>query len=82
MVITAVIALGIDQGSTRRCAPRGAKPVTLLIASIGVTLMIQGLIRLFFGRHLRALQIETERQGASTSSRSAAATSCSPSRSC
>ena len=28
---------------------RGAKPVTLLIASIGVTLMIQGLIRLFFG---------------------------------
>ena len=28
---------------------RGAKPVTLLIASIGVTLMLQGLIRLFFG---------------------------------
>ena len=28
---------------------RGAKPVILLIASIGVTLMVQGLIRLFFG---------------------------------
>src|SRR5690606_28020835 len=28
---------------------RGAKPVTLLIASIGVTMMIQGLVRLFFG---------------------------------
>src|SRR5262249_4258302 len=28
---------------------RGARPVTLLIASIGVTMMIQGAIRLFFG---------------------------------
>ena len=34
---------------------RGAKPVTLLIASIGVTLMIQGLIRLFFGSGSYAL---------------------------
>lgn len=49
MVIAAVIALGIDKGFYAPLRQRGAKPVTLLIASIGVTLIIQGLIRLFFG---------------------------------
>ncbi|KKB11019.1 branched-chain amino acid ABC transporter permease [Devosia geojensis] len=49
MVIAAVLALGIDKGFYAPLRARGAKPVTLLIASIGVTLMIQGLIRLFFG---------------------------------
>jgi branched-chain amino acid transport system permease protein len=47
--ITAGIALLIDRLCYRPLRERGAKPVTLLIASIGVTLMIQGLIRLFFG---------------------------------
>ncbi len=49
MVIAAVIALGIDKGFYAPLRRRGAKPVTLLIASIGVTMIIQGLIRLFFG---------------------------------
>lgn len=49
VVITAAIALGIDKAFYAPLRARGAKPVTLLIASIGVTLMIQGLIRLFFG---------------------------------
>jgi len=49
MAIAAVIALGIDKGFYAPLRKRGARPVTLLIASIGVTLMIQGLIRLFFG---------------------------------
>ena len=49
MVLAAVLALGIDKGFYAPLRKRGAKPVTLLIASIGVTLMIQGLIRLFFG---------------------------------
>lgn len=49
MVLGAVFALGIDKGFYAPLRKRGAKPVTLLIASIGVTLMIQGLIRLFFG---------------------------------
>jgi branched-chain amino acid transport system permease protein len=47
--ITAVLALLIDRGFYQPLRSRGAKPVTLLIGSIGVTLMIQGLIRLFFG---------------------------------
>lgn len=49
MAITAVVALGIDRGFYAPLRARGAKPVTLLIASIGATLMMQGLIRLFFG---------------------------------
>lgn len=49
MVITALIALGIDRALYAPLRARGAKPVTLLIASIGATLMIQGLVRLFFG---------------------------------
>ncbi len=49
MIIAAIFALGIDKGFYAPLRARGAKPVTLLIASIGVTLMIQGLIRLIFG---------------------------------
>jgi branched-chain amino acid transport system permease protein len=49
MVITAVIALGFDKAFYAPLRRRGARPVTLLIASIGVTLMIQGIVRLFFG---------------------------------
>jgi branched-chain amino acid transport system permease protein len=49
MLISVALALGIDKGFYAPLRKRGAKPVTLLIASIGVTLMIQGLIRLFFG---------------------------------
>lgn len=49
MVIAAGLALGIDKAFYAPLRARGARPVTLLIASIGVTLMIQGLIRLFFG---------------------------------
>jgi len=49
MVLSAIFALGVDKGFYAPLRKRGAKPVTLLIASIGVTLMVQGLIRLFFG---------------------------------
>jgi branched-chain amino acid transport system permease protein len=49
MVITCIIALGFDKVFYAPLRKRGARPVTLLIASIGVTLIIQGLIRLFFG---------------------------------
>ncbi len=53
MIITALIALGLDKAFYAPLRLRGARPVTLLIASIGVTLMIQGLIRLFFGTKTR-----------------------------
>lgn len=54
MAVTAALALGIDKGFYAPLRARGAKPVTLLIASIGVTMMIQGLIRLFFGTGTRS----------------------------
>ena len=49
MILAAVIALGLDKGFYAPLRKRGARPVTMLIASIGVTLIIQGMIRLFFG---------------------------------
>ena len=49
MVLTAIIALGLDRAFYAPLRKRGAKPVILLIASIGVTLMLQGVVRLFFG---------------------------------
>ena len=49
MILTIGVALGIDRTIYAPLRKRGARPVTLLIASIGVTLMLQGLIRLFFG---------------------------------
>jgi branched-chain amino acid transport system permease protein len=49
MIITCVVALAIDRTIYAPLRRRGARPVTLLIASIGATLMIQGLVRLFFG---------------------------------
>jgi branched-chain amino acid transport system permease protein len=55
MVLTAIIALGIDKGFYAPLRARGAKPVTLLIASIGVTLMLQGLIRLVFGSGTKSI---------------------------
>jgi len=54
MVIAAFLALGIDKGFYAPLRERGAKPVTMLIASIGVTLMIQGLLRLIFGSGTRS----------------------------
>jgi branched-chain amino acid transport system permease protein len=53
--ITAFLAYLIDRAAYRPLRAQGAKPVTLLIASIGVTLMIQGLIRLFFGVGTRSM---------------------------
>lgn len=53
MAITAIIALGFDKLFYAPLRRRGAKPVTLLIASIGATLILQGLIRLVFGSSTR-----------------------------
>ncbi|WP_424984035.1 branched-chain amino acid ABC transporter permease [Maritalea sp. S77] len=54
MLITAGLALGIDRTFYQPLRAKGVRPVTLLIASIGVTLMIQGLIRLFGGVQTRS----------------------------
>lgn len=49
MIVTAVILYGFDLAFYRPLRRRGARPITLLIASIGVTMMLQGVLRLFAG---------------------------------
>lgn len=53
MLITAVVAVLIDRFCYRPFRQDKAKPVTFLMASIGVALMLQGLIRLFSGTQPR-----------------------------
>ncbi|MEF2073587.1 branched-chain amino acid ABC transporter permease [Consotaella aegiceratis] len=49
MIATAGFTIGIDKLFYEPLRARGARPVVLVMASIGVTLMLQGLIRLFGG---------------------------------
>lgn len=53
MVLTAVAANGIDRTFYAPLRRKGATSIALLIASIGVTLMLQGVIRLFAGTATR-----------------------------
>jgi branched-chain amino acid transport system permease protein len=53
MVLTAIILYGFDLAFYRPLRRRGARPITLLIASIGVTMMLQGILRLFAGTSTR-----------------------------
>jgi branched-chain amino acid transport system permease protein len=53
MALTSGASLGLDRIFYAPLRRKGAKPVTLLIASIGVTLMLQGVIRLFYGTGTR-----------------------------
>ena len=60
MILTSVIALGLDRAFYAPLRARGASSMTLMIASIGVTLMIQGLIRLIFGSGTRNIFLDIE----------------------
>jgi branched-chain amino acid transport system permease protein len=54
MVLTAIILYCFDLWFYRPLRRRGARPITLLIASIGVTMMLQGVLRLFAGTEQRS----------------------------
>ncbi|WP_417518871.1 branched-chain amino acid ABC transporter permease [Minwuia sp.] len=58
MVLTALVAMGIDRTFYRPLRRTSLKPVVFVMASIGVTLMIQGLVRLFAGPSSRQLYID------------------------
>ncbi|TKT75264.1 branched-chain amino acid ABC transporter permease [Aquamicrobium sp. LC103] len=49
MVVTALFAIGIDKGFYAPLRAAKVRPVVIVMASIGVMLMMQGLIRLFAG---------------------------------
>lgn len=49
MVVTALLAMGLDRAFYAPLRAKKVKPVVIVMASIGVMLMLQGLIRLFAG---------------------------------
>jgi len=57
MIITAILAIGLDRVFYKPFRDRGANPVIIVMASLGVTLMIQGLVRLFGGTRARVMYI-------------------------
>jgi branched-chain amino acid transport system permease protein len=56
MAATALLAIGLDRAVYRPLRGAGAKPVVLVMASIGVMLMLQGLVRLFAGTATRQIE--------------------------
>ncbi|HFC05129.1 MAG TPA: branched-chain amino acid ABC transporter permease [Rhizobiales bacterium] len=49
MVLTAILAIFLDKAFYKPLRDNNVKPVVIVIASIGVTLMLQGILRLFAG---------------------------------
>lgn len=62
MVLTALLAVGIDKVFYKPLRAHGVKPIVIVIGSLGVTLMLQGLIRLFAGTSAQNLYLAGERK--------------------
>ncbi|QTP53495.1 branched-chain amino acid ABC transporter permease [Billgrantia sulfidoxydans] len=62
MVLTALLAVGVDKTFYKPLRAHGVKPIVMVIASLGVTLMLQGLIRLFAGTGAQNLYLAGERK--------------------
>ncbi len=60
MAVTAVFAVGLDRMFYRPMRQAGVKPVVMVMTSIGVMLMMQGLLRLFAGTGTRQLYVDTD----------------------
>lgn len=62
MVLTAVLAVGIDKVFYKPLRAHGVKPIVMVIASLGVTLILQGLIRLFAGTSGQSLYVDDRKE--------------------
>ncbi len=60
MAVTALFAVGLDRLFYRPMRQAGVKPVVIVMTSIGVMLMMQGLLRLFAGTGTRQLYVDTD----------------------
>jgi branched-chain amino acid transport system permease protein len=60
MAVTALFAVGLDRMFYRPMRRAGVKPVVMVMTSIGVMLMMQGLLRLFAGTGTRQLYVDTD----------------------
>lgn len=58
IILTAILAIGIDKAFYKPLRQHNVKPVVLVMCSVGVTLMLQGLIRLFAGASPRSMYID------------------------
>ncbi|WP_110690748.1 branched-chain amino acid ABC transporter permease [Salinicola endophyticus] len=61
MIFTSLVAVGIDRVFYQPLRAHGVKPIVMVIASLGVTLMLQGLIRLFSGTGAESLYVEARK---------------------
>ena len=57
MALTALLAIVLDRWFYRPLRQANVRPVTIVMASVGVMLMMQGLIRLVFGTGTRPLYV-------------------------
>lgn len=62
MALTSLIAVGIDRAFYQPLRSHGVKPIVMVIASLGVTLMLQGLIRLFSGTGAQSLYVDARKE--------------------
>ncbi len=62
ILLTAALAVGIDRAFYKPLRAHGVKPIVMVIASLGVTLMLQGLIRLFAGTGGQSLYIDDRKE--------------------
>ncbi len=62
MAVTAAVTIGLDRAFYKPLRDRGSRPIIIVIASVGVTLMLQGLIRLFAGVGTRSLYVDQPKE--------------------
>ncbi|TCS41402.1 branched-chain amino acid ABC transporter permease [Reinekea marinisedimentorum] len=62
MVITSFLAIGLDKAFYKPLREANVKPVVMVMASIGVTLMLQGVVRIFFGTSSRNLFVDDRKE--------------------
>ncbi|MDT8893125.1 branched-chain amino acid ABC transporter permease [Halomonas sp. I1] len=62
MALTAGLAVGIDRTFYKPLRAHGVKPIVMVIASLGVTLMLQGLIRIFSGTGGSSLYVDDRKE--------------------
>lgn len=62
MVLTSLIAVGLDKAFYKPLRAHNVKPIVIVMASLGVTFMLQGLVRLFFGTSSRNMFIDDRKE--------------------
>ncbi|MCB1492657.1 MAG: branched-chain amino acid ABC transporter permease, partial [Rhodobiaceae bacterium] len=62
MVATALLAIWLDRIFYKPLRDKGTQPVVMVMASLGVTLMMQGVVRLFAGTQARTFYFAEDKE--------------------